>query len=62
MLEALKNSCGVRELYISIITQKTHKVMLMLKDLKRTIQEHFVGGTSENLIEPEKFNVNPINL
>ncbi len=34
----------------------------MLKDLKRTIQEHFVGGTSEDLIEPEKFNLNPINL
>ena len=36
--------------------------MPVLKDLKRTIQEHFVGSTSEDLIEPEKFNVNLINL
>ncbi|MEO0269974.1 MAG: hypothetical protein ABIN73_09575 [candidate division WOR-3 bacterium] len=38
------------------------KKMLMLKDLKRNIQEHFVVGTPEDLIEPEKFNLNPINL
>ncbi len=33
----------------------------MLKDFKKTIQKHFVGGTFENLIEPEKFNIELIN-